>query len=148
MDRPYHVICHFILCLLSLSHFLFPLHHHFHNKVCVCVCVYCNLKTNVTQLINGWTLKIGAGCCQLMEQWNVRSHWISLQFVDHPVADALASTVVAQLIKFPAFCGVWRFISFYIGLFPEPDSFFHLFLGLPQYLLIGFSVTDCCAFLT
>jgi len=89
--------------------------------VCVCVCVYCNLKTNKTQLINGWTLKICSGCCQLMEQWNVISHLISLKFVDHLVAAIMAFTVVAQLIKFSSFCGIWRFISIYVS---PPLNFF------------------------
>jgi len=57
---------------------------------------------------------MGAGCCQ--EQWNVIHHLISLRFVDHVVANIMAFTVVAQLIKFPAFCGIWRFISIYVSL--------------------------------
>jgi hypothetical protein len=50
MDRPYHVICHFILCLLSLSHFLFPLHHKFRNKVFVCVCVFVHARMHMCVL--------------------------------------------------------------------------------------------------
>ena len=59
----------FVTCypvLSSMLQFIFPFHHYLYNNMFTWLKKTTQL-TNETPIFNGWTFKIGAGCCRLME---------------------------------------------------------------------------------